>query len=122
MTRLVDAVLPRALGLRVKRLAAALDGYRKHPAHAGGGGRRVGGSPVALRPLLLLGPWTLGVDIPLQYFMLFLLPSPASAAMLPVSLGGLGVRDGTMVLLFQEVGVRGADILAVSLGVYPGIS
>ncbi len=52
--------------------------------------------------------------IPLIYFFLFL-PLVTIATLAPISLGGLGVREVTMVYLFSSVGVSGADVLSVSL-------
>ncbi len=37
---------------------------------------------------------------------------------LPISLGGLGVREGTYQLLFGQVGVPGAVAVSLSLAVY----
>ncbi len=56
----------------------------------------------------------LASPIPLIYFFLFL-PLVTIATLAPISLGGLGVREVTMVYLFSTVGVSGADVLSVSL-------
>jgi hypothetical protein len=61
--------------------------------------------------------WGLGIEIGVYYFVLF--QPPVTLAMLaPVSFGGLGVRGAMLVLLFREVGVAPADVLAVSLTAY----
>ena len=39
-------------------------------------------------------------------------------SLIPISIGGLGVREGAMVLLFGQVGVASADILSISLTVH----
>jgi hypothetical protein len=38
--------------------------------------------------------------------------------MLPISVGGLGVREALLVFLFADVGVPAADVLSVSLTAY----
>ncbi|MBI3077732.1 MAG: flippase-like domain-containing protein [Deltaproteobacteria bacterium] len=53
-------------------------------------------------------------EIPLAAFCLFI-PLGVLAGMLPISLGGLGVREGAFVLLFTRVGVSPAGALALSL-------
>ena len=56
----------------------------------------------------------LASPIPVIYFFLFL-PLVTIITLLPISFGGLGVREVTMVYLFSLVGISGADILSVSL-------
>jgi uncharacterized membrane protein YbhN (UPF0104 family) len=58
-----------------------------------------------------------GVDIALTYFLLFV-PLLSLTLTLPVSIGGLGVREGMAVLLFTQAGVGEAAAVAASLGVY----
>jgi uncharacterized membrane protein YbhN (UPF0104 family) len=58
-----------------------------------------------------------GVDIALAYFLLFV-PVLSVTLTLPISIGGLGVREGMAVLLFTQAGVGEAAAVAASLGVY----
>jgi uncharacterized membrane protein YbhN (UPF0104 family) len=58
-----------------------------------------------------------GMDLSLAYFFVFV-PLLSLTLMLPISLGGLGVREGAAVLLFTQVGVDEAMSVAYSLGVY----
>jgi uncharacterized membrane protein YbhN (UPF0104 family) len=58
-----------------------------------------------------------GMRLGLTYFMIFV-PVLALALTLPISLGGLGVREGVAVLLFTQVGVNQAVAVAFSLTVY----
>lgn len=58
-----------------------------------------------------------GMDLSLAYFFVFV-PLLSLTLMLPISLGGLGVREGVAVLLFTQVGVDEAVAVAYSLGVY----
>jgi uncharacterized membrane protein YbhN (UPF0104 family) len=61
-----------------------------------------------------------GMELDLIYF-LFLVPVLSTTLMLPISIGGLGVRDTAAVLLFTQVGADQAVAAASSLAVY-GIS
>ncbi|MGD9099906.1 MAG: lysylphosphatidylglycerol synthase transmembrane domain-containing protein [Anaerolineae bacterium] len=58
-----------------------------------------------------------GVDIDLAYFLLFV-PVLSITLMLPISIGGLGVREGMAIFLFDQAGVGQAAAVAASLGVY----
>ncbi len=58
-----------------------------------------------------------GMRLGLTYFMIFV-PVLSLTLMLPVSIGGLGVREGMAVVLFTQVGVDEALAVAFSLAVY----
>ncbi len=58
-----------------------------------------------------------GMDVPLVYFLIFV-PVLSVTLMLPISVGGLGVRETTAVLLFAQIGVNEAVAVAASLSVY----
>jgi uncharacterized membrane protein YbhN (UPF0104 family) len=60
---------------------------------------------------------SLGVEIPLWCFLLFV-PLISFLLVLPVSLSGLGVREGGYVYLFAQVGVSAPLALAMSLLFY----
>jgi hypothetical protein len=57
---------------------------------------------------------SLGLDLPLGLFFLFT-PLISFSLTLPISVGGLGVREGTYVTLFAAVGVSAAAATAMSL-------
>lgn len=57
---------------------------------------------------------SLGIDIPILYYFLFI-PIVLAVAMMPISLNGLGVREGAWVLLFGQVGVPAARALSMSV-------
>jgi glycosyltransferase 2 family protein len=59
----------------------------------------------------------LGLDIRLQYFFL-LVPLLAVAVSLPVSLNGIGVREGAGIVLFGLVGVGRADAFTLQFTTY----
>ena len=59
----------------------------------------------------------LGVDLPLSYYMIFV-PLTSLVLVLPISFAGLGVREGTYVVLFKLAGVPPEVALSMSLLVY----
>ncbi|MBI5048033.1 MAG: flippase-like domain-containing protein [Deltaproteobacteria bacterium] len=56
----------------------------------------------------------LGMSLPFGYFFL-LIPLTTAVAMLPISLAGLGIREGAFVFLFTKVGATQAEALSLSL-------
>jgi uncharacterized protein (TIRG00374 family) len=61
--------------------------------------------------------WALGVQISLWYFFLFV-PIISALLILPVSMSGLGVREGAYVYLFAQAGVLSSRALIMSLIVH----
>lgn len=59
----------------------------------------------------------LGVSVPLPYFFLFV-PLLAVIVSLPISLNGIGVREGAGIVLFGMVGVGRADAFALQFTTY----
>lgn len=57
---------------------------------------------------------SLGIDVPLFYYFLFV-PIALVAGMIPISLNGLGVREGAWIILFGQVGVSAAKAFSVSM-------
>lgn len=58
-----------------------------------------------------------GIDLSLAFFFLFV-PLFSLTLMFPISLGGLGIREGLAVVLLGQVGVDEAQAVAYSLGIY----
>jgi uncharacterized protein (TIRG00374 family) len=56
----------------------------------------------------------LGLDVPLVYCLLFI-PIISAIQMLPVSISGLGVREGAYVYFFGSLGLSSAESIASSL-------
>ena len=56
----------------------------------------------------------LQINIPLGYFFIFI-PLTTTASMFPLSLSGLGVREGAFVLLFTMIGATQEEALSLSL-------
>ncbi len=69
---------------------------------------------VAVNYLIAL---SMGVRVSVLYFLLFV-PLISFSQLLPISLGGLGVREGAYVLLFGQAGVAAPLALAMSLTFY----
>ncbi len=111
--------LLRIIGLarfqaKLQGLVEALQRYRGH--------RRALGQAIALSVLLqaliivtyyLIGAG-LNLGVPIAYFFLYV-PLITFVAMLPVSVAGLGVREGGVVYFFAKVGVDAATALTMSL-------
>ncbi len=60
---------------------------------------------------------SVGVHVNVIYFFIFI-PIIALAASLPISLGGLGVREQSGVTLFAQISVLAADVVAFELLAY----
>lgn len=75
------------------------------------------GASVVWNLILILGYYLLGravgIDLSAWYYFLFV-PIVSVLLLLP-SLGGLGIREGATMLLFQQVGVSEARALALAL-------
>ncbi len=56
----------------------------------------------------------LGLTVPLRYFFVYV-PLITVVAMLPVSVAGLGIREGSVVYFFGRLGVDAATALSMSL-------
>ena len=59
----------------------------------------------------------LGAELPLAYYMIFV-PITSLVLLLPISFAGLGVREGTYVVLFSQAGMSPEVALSLSLMVY----
>jgi len=59
----------------------------------------------------------LGADLALPYYLIFV-PITSLVLILPISFAGLGVREGTYVFLFSQVGMTQEAALSLSLMVY----
>ena len=57
---------------------------------------------------------SLNLSVPLRYFFLFV-PLIGVVSMLPISVAGLGVREGSSVYFFAKVGLDSAGALSLSL-------
>lgn len=109
-------LLKRALG-GVQNLYLSLDLIRRSPSNLVSA---LGVSVVAQILEVLSVIWiALSINIEVQpvYYFIFI-PIIWILTLMPVSLGGLGVREGAFVLLFSNVGVSPAEAVALSVLVY----
>ena len=90
---------------------------RRHPALALG----VMGAALAYQLSVILVAWmaahALGLSISWTAMMAFM-PVVAIAQSLPVSIGGLGIREGALVVLFGPLGVSDSHAVALGLVLY----
>ena len=102
---------------RLDSLYAALDVYKSQP-HIITMSILSAFISVAFRivPTVVMAE-ALGLDIPLVYFAIFL-PIVHFIVQIPISFGGLGVRETAFVWLFGLVGVPEAEAFTLSLGVF----
>ncbi len=57
---------------------------------------------------------SLGIHLPVVYFFLFI-PIVIVVGLIPISLNGLGMREGAWVLLFGQVGLSSAEAFSMSI-------
>jgi glycosyltransferase 2 family protein len=91
-----------------------VDRFRHEPRRAAG----VLFAAVAYQASVLVAVWcaihALGVSVPNGAVLAFL-PAVASAQVLPISLSGLGIREGLLVLLLHPLGVPTGKAIGVGL-------
>ena len=58
----------------------------------------------------------LGIDVSFTFLML-IIPLSMLLIMLPISIGGIGLREGILVGIFNLVGLEASDGFALGLGV-----
>jgi len=64
--------------------------------------------------------YSFGLDVPLVYFLI-VIPIILVILMLPISIGGIGVREGAFIFFFKKVGVppyEAVSIALVAFGLY----
>ncbi len=115
--QLLTNKLPEKAGALVEDSVRALVAYRHHPSLV---------IKTILLSLLIQGLFALyyafaamamEMEISVIYFLLFL-PLITLVTMVPISFGGLGLREAIMIALFGLVGITSAQILALSLSVH----
>ncbi len=116
--RLVDRLIGGRLGAKplhaVRRFGEAVQRYRGH----GGAVAAALGISLGFQTLLIflvyLAALALHLPVRLIQFLIFI-PMVNVLAMFPISLGGLGLREGGTMYLFGKVGVEPAGALTLSL-------
>ena len=94
-----------------------LDRIRRHPSVVAA----VLATAIGYQLLVVLAAWiavqALGIDVGFAVMMAFI-PVVAMAQVLPVSVNGLGLREGALVLLLRPLGVPTAQAVALGLLLY----
>lgn len=102
---------------RLVRFYDCLDAYSKQPQLLIWSFVAAAISPTFRIVPVIIGAWALGIDISVTYIVIFV-PIIVFAAQLPISIGGLGVREIGFVSLFGLVGVPAEIAVALSLLLY----
>lgn len=58
--------------------------------------------------------YSFGLDVPLVYFLI-VIPIILVILMLPISIGGIGVREGAFIFFFKKVGVQPYEAVSIAL-------
>ncbi len=99
---------------KIDSLYKALMGYKSHPDIL----IKVFSYSLVVQAGVIICYWLLGIglgmELSLIYFFLFI-PLATVISMLPVSLAGLGIREGAFVYLFTRVGATPEEALTLSL-------
>jgi len=110
-------LLPASLHVRVKSFYYSLHGFRRQKLLL----LNLLGLSLLVQTLRILTHFyaarSLGVDVRVNFFFLFI-PVVALVASLPISLGGLGVREQSAVALFSPLGIPAAKIVAFEFIAY----
>ncbi len=76
------------------------------------------GLTVFLQGISILGFWlmgrNLGIEVPIMYYFVFF-PVSWLIGTIPVSVGGLGVIEGTVSFMFKAIGVLGEKASAIAV-------
>ena len=115
--RLLGAVRLRRINAGMARLYACLDAYRKQPGMMAWAIAVAIGYQFMRIALVIFCAWALRQHLPLVYFILFV-PIIIVLTLLPISIAGLGVREGAFVYLFGLVGMRPEDAFMLSVLVF----
>ena len=94
-----------------------MERFRREP----GAAARVLGVSLAYQLSVVVAAWmaahALGINVGITVLLAFM-PAVAMAQVLPISIGGLGLREGALVLLLRPLGVSSGHAIALGLLVY----
>ncbi len=114
---IVSRLVPKRIIASAGELYAALSSYRHHAPTIF---VAIGISTILqlmFAAYYAIASIAMGIPIDLIYFLLFL-PAVTLVSLIPLSLGGLGIRETAMVVLFGAAGIARADVVAVSLTIH----
>jgi uncharacterized protein (TIRG00374 family) len=117
--RIADRILPAhgdggRLSHAIRRLSSALAAYRRYPRDLW----IVGALSLAVQAVRITLAWAigsgLGITLPFSYYWVFM-PLNILIILLPLSLGGFGLPQGTMVWTLGPLGVAPTEAFLLSL-------
>lgn len=116
--RIIDSLpVVKRFSASLHKVYDALDGlYRQPRLIAQSGSVSIINSLCTILATLLAAR-SIGVDINPMYFFIFM-PIIWIIITIPISLSGLGVREGAFIFFFSQVGVTNSDAVAISLLYY----
>lgn len=109
--------VPKRLSKTAAELYDALASYRNHLPALFAAVAISAVLQLMLAAYFTIASVAMGIPISLIYFLLFL-PAVTLVSLVPLSLGGLGIREASMALLFGAAGISTADVIAVSLTIH----
>ena len=122
LSRILDLLLPSRLAGGVERVRSRIAVYREQAGLLAAAWAVSLGVQFSRILVYWAAGLAVGLEVGLRYFVGFQ-PAAAIVAALPISVGGLGVREGVLVELFAGVGVDESLAFATSLlGYAAGIS
>ncbi len=112
--KILDRIHFYGINKKIDTFYKVLMGYKSHPDILA----KIFGCSVLVQGGVIVGYFVLGrglgIDVPLGYYFLFI-PLTTAISMLPISLSGLGIREGAFVYLFTMVGATKEQAIALSL-------
>ena len=114
---IVTRFVPERLSASAVELYAALTSYRNHLPTLIAAVAISTVLQMMLASYYAMASVAMGIPIDLIYFLLFL-PAVTLISLIPLSLGGLGIREASMAVLFAAAGIAAADVVAVSLTIH----
>jgi len=103
--------------LRLAKFYRALDAYKQQRRTIAWSLAAAAVSPLFRIVPFVLGVWALELEISIMHVLIFV-PIIVFVAQLPISLGGLGVREVSFVTLLGSIGVQAEYAVALSLLIY----
>ena len=110
-------LVPSSVGVRVSKVRRSFYMYRSHLGALGMAWVVSIGVQLLRVGLHYAAGLSLGVGAGFRYFLVFV-PLIAMAASIPISFGGIGVRENFGVLLFQRIGVSSTTAFSMELLAY----
>lgn len=112
--RILDRIHFYGINKKIDTFYKVLMGYKSHRDIL----LKIFGCSVLVQGGIIIGYFVLGsglgIEVPLGYYFLFI-PLTTAISMLPISLSGLGIREGAFIYLFTMVGASKEQAIALSL-------